>query len=107
MLKSRVKQNNAMKQKTEIITVAVEMEVTYDPTRKGALRCPVCAWCLYDGWIGQNPDCECSGEDKRPVAVRMTNAEATAFISAMSNVHFGEPTKPATPTSDPAKNCDA
>jgi hypothetical protein len=42
-------------------------------------RCPKCFWALYDGHIGQNPDCYCYGKRLRKV-VRMTNDEAAKKI---------------------------
>jgi len=46
-------------------------------------RCPRCFWGLYDGAIGQNPDCYCYGKRLRKV-VRLTNAAAALAIKEKS-----------------------
>lgn len=49
-------------------------------TEYAGLRCPRCFWALYDGAIGQNPDCYCYGKRLRK-KVRLTNTEAAAAIA--------------------------
>lgn len=48
-----------------------------------AMRCPRCFWALYDGRIGQNPDCYCYGKHLRE-RIELTNKEAAKKIAALN-----------------------
>lgn len=55
------------------------MNPAKEATPYAGLRCPRCYWALYDGHIGQNPDCYCYGRHLRK-KIRLTNEEAAIKI---------------------------